>query len=135
MEGQTPTTPAVPIVVALETALDLLIHEGPSVRRKRYHGLSQSIRAAAQRLGLELLLSSDDHSATAITTLCLPRGMDALKLHRYLFERGVTVWHPHNLSRLGCNAIQVSVMGAIGETEVNYFLDLLREYVSQALGN
>lgn len=130
-EEQTPTTPAGPAIVALETALDRLVAEGLPERRSRYLKFSQFLRLKARQLGIDTLLEDSHHSATAITTLCLPCGVSAEGMHSFMSQNGVTVWQPHSLQdKIGFDAIQVSVMGAIGEPEVSYFIKLLSEYVN-----
>jgi len=127
---QTPTTPAVPLIVGLEAALDKLAREGLAMRRARYQELSRMVRAEATRLGIKPLLPEEADCATAVTTLCLPAQVNAEELQHYLAEQGITIWHPLHPGPLApYNVIQVSVMGAVRQQEVEYFLDLLRAYL------
>ena len=72
-----PFTPAIPLVIALAEALQLLQTEGlPSVLA-RHARLAKATREAVAALGLQLFA---DRPSNAITAVCVPTGVDGKKL-------------------------------------------------------
>jgi 2-aminoethylphosphonate-pyruvate transaminase len=128
--NQTPSTPAVPLMAGLEKALIGYLREGSQSRRERYQLLSKLLLDGVKDLGIFPLLPHDVNRAVAVTALVLPAHVSAEDLHNFLLEKGITVWKPVNLGPFAhLNIIQVSVMGAIGQEEIEYFLDLLATYL------
>jgi aspartate aminotransferase-like enzyme len=72
--GETPWTPPVSLVLALEEALTMIREEGLENVHKRHQGLALATRAGAQAIGFKLFATSPSHS---VTSLIPPDGVDA----------------------------------------------------------
>jgi aspartate aminotransferase-like enzyme len=73
-QGETPWTPPVSLVLALEEALTMIREEGLEAVHERHRRLALALRAGAQRIGFKLFASSPSHSVTALVP---PEGVDA----------------------------------------------------------
>lgn len=105
-KDNTPFTPAVSTIVALDVALGLLLEEGLEHAFARHVALGRACRAAVRALGLELY-SPDDDRAAVLTAALTPPGVDAIELRLALRDRhGITIAGGHGdivgrLFRLG----------------------------------
>jgi aspartate aminotransferase-like enzyme len=94
-KGSTPTTPATSTVVALDTALELILEEGLENVFARHVAIGRACRAGAKAMGLELY-SPDDDSAAVLTGILTPEGIDAVELRLALRDRhGITIAGGH----------------------------------------
>ena len=94
-KGSTPFTPATSSVVALNTALGLILAEGLENVFARNIAPGRACRAGAKATGLELY-SPDDDSAAVLTVILTPPGIDAVELRLALRDRhGITVAGGH----------------------------------------
>ncbi len=94
-KDNTPFTPATSTVVALNTALGLILAEGLESVFARHVALGRACRAGARAMGLELY-SPDDDSAAVLTAILTPPGIDAVALRLALRDRfGITVAGGH----------------------------------------
>jgi aspartate aminotransferase-like enzyme len=84
-------TPATSLVVALDVALGLLLEEGLEAAFERHVRLGRACRAGVQAMGLELF-SPDDDSASVVTAIRAPEGIDSGELVLSLRDRfGITL--------------------------------------------
>lgn len=110
-KSQTPNTPAVPLLLALDQALELVLREGLVARRERFETLSRIVRDRLRALGLELLLDDDAPRSNVLTTALLPSHIDyegfrtSLKAHGFVTYGGK--------GPLEGRAFQVSTVGAV----------------------
>jgi aspartate aminotransferase-like enzyme len=72
--GETPWTPAVSLILALEEALDMISEEGIDNVVDRHMRLAKATQAGGQACGYQLYSSAPAHSCTAFRP---PQGMDA----------------------------------------------------------
>ena len=105
-KDNTPFTPAVSTIVALDVALGLLLAEGLEHAFARHVALGRACRAGVKAMGLELY-SPDDDRAAVLTAALTPEGVDAVALRLALRDRhGITIAGGHGdivdrLFRLG----------------------------------
>lgn len=93
--GTTPFTPAVSLVVSLDTALGMLLEEGLEAVFARHAALGRACREGAKAMGLELF-SPDDERSAVVTAILVPGEIDARELVLALRERfGITVAGGH----------------------------------------
>jgi serine---pyruvate transaminase len=86
-----PFTPAVGLVQALEVALALMEEEGLERVFERHRLLGRATRSAAKALELELL-GPEDENANVVTAIKLPEGIDGTKVPKLMRDRfGVTI--------------------------------------------
>jgi len=85
----TPFTPAVSLVMAMKTALDMIKKEGIENVWQRHARLAHATRESAKALGLELF--AGEHSSNVLTAIKSPKGVDVDKIIKKLRdETGVT---------------------------------------------
>jgi aspartate aminotransferase-like enzyme len=70
-----PFTPAVPLVLALDTALGMILEEGLEAAFDRHARLGRACRAGVKAMGLELFSPDEDRSAV-VTAIRAPEGLD-----------------------------------------------------------
>jgi serine---pyruvate transaminase len=86
-----PFTPAVGLVLALDVSLAMIAEEGLEAVFERHRVLGRATREAARSLDLELLGDNDDHS-NVVTAIRLPESIDGGALPKLMRDRfGVTI--------------------------------------------
>jgi len=85
-DPSSPFTPAVPLVAALDVALDLIAQEGIDEVFARHALLARAARAGALGLGLELYGDPDERS-TVVTAVALPDTIDGGRVPKLLRDR------------------------------------------------
>ncbi len=97
VEGQrkeqpdSPFTPAVGLVQALDVALGLIEKEGLDAVYERHRLLGRATREAARALDLELL-GGGDEQANVVTAIVLPDSIDGAKVPKLMRDRfGITI--------------------------------------------
>ena len=87
-----PFTPAVGLVRALDVALDMIAAEGLDQVFERHALLGRATREAAKALDLELLGGVADDNANVVTAMVLPEQIDGGKVPKLMRDRfGVTI--------------------------------------------
>ena len=86
-----PFTPAVGLVMALDVALGLIDDEGLDAVYERHRLLGRATREAAKALELELF-GPEDENANVVTAMRLPDGIDGAKVPKLMSDRyGITI--------------------------------------------
>lgn len=83
--GQTPWTPAVSIVFAMDIALDMILKEGLENVFARHARAAKAARAGVKSLGLSLF-GDEKHASNTVTAVTAPEGLDVRGLRRILRE-------------------------------------------------
>jgi aspartate aminotransferase-like enzyme len=84
-------TPAVSTLRSLDVALGMLLEQGLPAAFERHIRLGRATRAGVKAMGLELF-SPDDDTASVVTAIRAPEGIDADELLKHLRDRhGVTL--------------------------------------------
>jgi serine---pyruvate transaminase len=87
-----PFTPAVGLVRALDVALGMIEAEGLGQVYQRHALLGRATREAARALELELLGGAPDENANVVTAIALPDSIDGGKVPKLMRDRfGVTI--------------------------------------------
>jgi serine---pyruvate transaminase len=87
-----PFTPAVGLVKALDVALGMIEAEGLEQVYRRHALLGRATREAARALDLELLGGAPDENANVVTAIALPDSIDGGKVPKLMRDRfGVTI--------------------------------------------
>jgi 2-aminoethylphosphonate-pyruvate transaminase len=87
----TPFTPAVQVLHAMEQALLELEKEGPAARVARYAQNARTLREGMTRLGLEILTPANARG-NVLTTFRLPAGVTYPALHDAMKRRGYVIY-------------------------------------------
>ncbi len=84
LDNQTAWTPAVSLLVGLKNVLATLKEEGIENVHKRTGLLADATRQAVLAMGLDLF--APDSPSDALTAVCIPEGVDGLKVKKILRE-------------------------------------------------
>jgi aspartate aminotransferase-like enzyme len=127
--GETPWTPPVTLVLALEESLAMIREEGLAAVHERHHRLSEATRAGATALGFTVFAAHPSH---AVTALVPPAGVDASAVVRRLREEhGMIV--AGGQDHLKGKVLRIGHMGNYDLGDVHAVLGALEEVVA-ALG-
>jgi serine---pyruvate transaminase len=86
-----PFTPAVGLIQALDVALGLIQEEGFEQVLERHRLLGRAAREAVRALELELF-GPEDENANVVTAITLPEGIDGAKVPKLMRDRyGITI--------------------------------------------
>jgi aspartate aminotransferase-like enzyme len=123
--GETPWTPPVSNILALEEALDMIAEEGLDAVHQRHRRLALATRAGAQALGFTLFAKAPSH---AVTSLIPPGGGDAsayVKRLRDVHGMVVAGGQDHVKGRI----FRIGHMGAYDLGDIHALLGALEECV------
>ena len=109
-QDNTPFTPAVQLLHAMEQALAELEAEGPKQRVERYADNARVLREGMTRLGLEILVPEPARSSI-LTTFRLPAGVTYDALHDAMKRRGYIIYAGQGA--LKSYAFRVANMGTL----------------------
>ncbi|WP_324715680.1 alanine--glyoxylate aminotransferase family protein [Carboxydochorda subterranea] len=108
-KGQTPWTPAVSVVYAVDEALDLMAREAPEERFARHRLMRDMVRAGLEADGWELMVE-DRFASPTVTAVRPPAGVDVEAVRRVaLQELGVVF--SGGQGRLAGQILRVGHMG------------------------
>lgn len=128
LKGETPFTPAVQLIFALDKALNELMKEGYENRIKRYENLSRKMREGLKEIGFDLIIHHGIES-NILTTVKMPENMDYWKVHDKLKERGITIYSDESV--LKQRRFRVATLGSITEKDIDWFLKNLKEVMEE----
>ncbi len=125
----TPFTPAISLIIALNEALNMIRQEGLENIFLRCKKMAEATRQAARALGLELLASSSDAS-DAVTAIRLPEGIDGQALVKTMRDiYGVAIAGGQGV--LKGRIIRIAHMGYIGEFDIIIAITCLEKVLCQ----
>ena len=111
----TPFTPAIGLVIALEVALKMMLDEGLSHIFERHKKLAEATRAAMGALKLELF--APNAASDAVTAVKVPKGIDGEKLVKTMRdEYGVTI--AGGQGEMKGKLFRIAHMGYISEFDI-----------------
>ena len=113
--GQTPWTPPVSIVYALDVALQRYESEGAANVWARHDRYARAIRAGVEALGLEVFSQPGAHSVTVVAVR-VPEGLQADDIRRAMRECGVVIGGGQQ--ELKGKIVRIGTMGALAQTDI-----------------
>lgn len=124
-----PVTMATNTVIALNAALEELVHEGPANRIKRYWETASYFREEIQKIGFEMFANGPGASSCISAVYRLPQ-MDAPKFISYLLEEK-EIHIAGGLGQTKGAIFRVGHMGKAGShSYVDILLDAVKDYCS-----
>ncbi len=127
--NQTPNTPSVYMMLALNEALKELLEEGLVNRIKRYRENAGIIREGLRKMGLKFLLNDEKIMSTTVTSVFLPENIDAVKFVEKMDEEGYVIYLGKG-PLLKENMIQVANMGQIYPKDCKKFIEKMEEVIN-----
>jgi len=114
-KGDSPFTPAVPLFLGLDVALDLIEAEGLENVLARHQLLARATRAGAAAIGLDIFGDADERS-TVVTAVNLPETIDGGKVPGALRKIGITANGGQN--QLKGKIIRIAHCGYFGAFDI-----------------
>lgn len=121
--GQTPWTPAIPLLFQLDRALDLMFAEGLDAIYARHRRVARMTRDGVRALGLYLLPGEGVESDT-VTAVLVPDGIEASELLRVAREKYQTIF-AGGQGPLNGKIVRFGHLGHVTEEDVNVGLAAL----------
>nr|UWI50893.1 aminotransferase class V-fold PLP-dependent enzyme [Clostridioides difficile] len=121
--SQTPNTPNVTLIFALNEALTEFLEDDSKI--ERYKECSAILRNGMEELGLTFLLP-DKYMSNTVTSVFLPKEIDINRFILELEEENGYVVYPGKGKFLDDNMFQVANMGEIYPDDCYKFLDILK---------
>ena len=114
---QTPWTPGISIIVAMNKALDMLFEEGLEKVFERHRVLALATQKAVKKLGLELLVKDENKRGFSVTSIMVPDGIDAKELTKTMrVKYGVTI--AGGQGKLSGKIIRIGHLGYFGMFDI-----------------
>ena len=113
--GRYYSTPCVNEVVALATALRMVLEEGLAARFARHEQIARAVRAGLEAAGLSLFTAPDCRAAT-LSVVLLPDGIADAAFRKEMTSRGIVV--AGGLGPIAGKAFRLGHMGNIGASEI-----------------
>lgn len=121
--SQTPWTPPLPVLLALERAADNYLKEGQQSAFARHARYASAVRAGCAALGLSLFARPSAFSPT-VTAVDAPKGVEVKALLARLREQYGVVF-AGGQKRLEGKIFRIGNMGALAEKDIGRALDAL----------
>ena len=125
--NQTPTTPPVSLLYALDYQLDRILGEGLRARFRRHQALAQMVRNWAEERGFGLFAEEGYRSPT-LTVVRNGRGIDIQALQAYLLGRGMAI--ADGYGPLKGKTFRIAHMGDVTAAMVEKVLLAVDEFLS-----
>lgn len=127
LKNQTPSTPAISLLWALDAALDRVLAEGLDARIDRHRRLADRVREWAAR---EFdLIAEDGFRSQTVTCISNVRSIDLKALNSFLKTRGCQI--SDGYGPLKGRTFRVAHMGEIQLPDVEQLLGWIDEFIAQ----
>ncbi len=127
-KNQTPFTPNVTALFALDQAVKELLEEGLEVRRKKYVRLNALLKSGLQNLGFDFFTNYGTESHT-ILTVKVPKGIPFPKFYEEVKKEGFLIYACK--PPLAGKYFQVANMGAVNEAMIYDFLFIVEKVLKK----
>ncbi|MGA3094669.1 MAG: alanine--glyoxylate aminotransferase family protein, partial [Dehalococcoidales bacterium] len=128
--GQTPWTPAVSIVFALNVALDMMLKEGLDNIIARHVKLGKMTREGVKALGLKLF-ADEAHASNTVTSILGTDGLDAKTLNKIMREEYDIILSGGQMELEG-KIFRIGHLGWVNEKDIKAVLDALKTALPKA---
>jgi len=121
--GQTPFTPAVSALFALQASLCLMRQEGLPAIVARHRALAERLRNGLRTLGLALF-ADEQHASPTVTAVCVPEGISAIEVKSKL-ARDHNVIVATGQGPLKDHVLRIAHMGRCSRSDIDHVLRAL----------
>ena len=129
-ETDTPFTPAISLVIALNEAVKILLAEGLEKKQAYYLKMAQAVWAAAEALGLKVYAEPQFRSR-ALTAILVPEALNPKKLVKTMRDvHGITM--AGGQGELDGKIIRMAHMGAVDEYDILTGISCLEKVLKEA---
>ena len=123
-------TPAVNLIVALETSLKIICKEGIEKRVKRHQSLAKAFRAAIASLNLTILPKTFKIAANTLTAVYYPEGVDGAALSSKMVDSNVII-AGGLLPEIKATYFRIGHMGSVSPNDLLAVLGALERALSE----
>lgn len=124
-KGQTPYTPAVATLFALDAALKMMVTEGVANVFARHKKLGKKLRKKIKALGLSLF-ADEAHASNTVTAVIVPAGYNANRFMTELREQyGVIL--ASGQGELKDKIFRIAHMGYLEEKDIDAIIDAIKK--------
>jgi aspartate aminotransferase-like enzyme len=123
-KGETPWTPAISIVVALDVALEMLETEGYQHIFARHAACSAAARAGLTAMGFRLL-ADQGHASDTVTAAWLPDGLDWPAFNGAMRQRGLIV--AGGQGKLAGKIMRIGHLGAVVPADIVRAVEIIEQ--------
>jgi aspartate aminotransferase-like enzyme len=129
-KGQTPWTPAVSVIFALNVALDMMAKEGMANVFQRHARVARAAREGVKSLGLKLF-ADEKYASNTVTAGVVPEGVDAKKMLKTMRETHQIVLSGGQ-QKLDGKIFRIGHLGWVTEDEIKQVIETLKVVLPQA---
>ncbi len=129
-KGQTPWTPAVSIVFALDVALDMMLKEGMPNIVARHARIGKMTRDGVTSLGLPLF-AQKSHASNTVTAASVANGLDPKKLLKIMREESGIVLSGGQ-GKLDGQIIRIGHLGYVDEKDITAVITAMKSALPKA---
>lgn len=125
--NQTPTTPPISLLYALDYQLDRILAEGLEARFRRHQAMARMVESWAEERGFELFAEQGYRSPT-VTVVRNTRGIDIQALRTHLKQQGMVI--ADGYGPLKGETFRIAHMGDLTPAEVEEVLAAVDDFLS-----
>jgi aspartate aminotransferase-like enzyme len=129
-KGQTPWTPAISVVFAMEKALQMMLEEGIENIFARHIRIADMTRKGIKELGLPLF-ADEKYASNTVTSILAPEGLDVKLLTKTMREQHDIVLGGGQLHLAG-KIFRIGHLGYVTEDDIKEVLNKLKVVLPQA---
>ena len=129
-KGQTPWTPAVTAVFALEVSLEMMLKEGLSNIVARHARIAKAARDGVKSLGLSLF-AEEGHASNTVTAVAASDGLDTKKMLKIMREEHGIVLAGGQQSLDG-KIFRIGHLGWVSEDDIEAVISKLKVVLPEA---
>jgi aspartate aminotransferase-like enzyme len=129
-KGQTPWTPAVSLIFALDVALQMMLEEGPQNIVARHSRVAEKARQGVKSLGLSLF-ADERYASNTVTAVKAANGLDTKKLLNILREEYKTILGGGQ-QKLDGQIFRIGHLGWVNESDIEIVINSLKEALPKA---
>jgi len=129
-KGQTPWTPAISVIYALEVALEMMLKEGLPGIFARHKKIGQMTRDGIKALGLPLF-ADERYASNTVTSIAAPEGLDVAKLRQIMqSEHGIVLGGGQQ--KMNGKIFRIGHLGMVTEDEIKEVMAALKQALPKA---
>ncbi|MBN2075456.1 MAG: alanine--glyoxylate aminotransferase family protein [Dehalococcoidales bacterium] len=129
-KGQTPWTPAVSLVFALDVSLQMMLDEGPDNIIARHTRVAVKTRKGIKSLGLSLF-ADEKYASNTVTAVKATNGLDTKKLLKILREEYKIILGGGQ-QKLDGKIFRIGHLGWVNESDIETVIKSLKEALPKA---
>ncbi len=129
-KGQTPWTPALSTIFALEVSLEMMLKEGLPNIIARHAQVGNAARAGVKSLGLSLF-ADENYASNTVTAVATSDGLDTKKMLKLLREEHQIVLGGGQ-QRLDGKIFRIGHLGWVTESDIETVISALKVVLPQA---